>query len=94
MSQYLNQNQHFRGVKGAGKVYGNAFIFKVKKPASQSEDRVLEYENLDKSFIDSAFKGKGILCGRKPEVVVQAVVRVEMTDEEVGSRPAKMQLHG
>ena len=53
-------NKHFESVEGAEEVYGNAFIFKVKRPASQSESGVVEYEDLDKSFIDSAFKGKGI----------------------------------
>ena len=53
-------NKHFWSVEGAEAVYGNAFIFKVKKPAAQSESGVVEYEKLDKSFIDSAFKGKGI----------------------------------
>ena len=54
------RNKHFRSVEGAEEVYGNAFIFKVKKSASQSESGVVEYENLDKSFIDLAFKGKGL----------------------------------
>ena len=52
------RNEHFRNAKGAESVYGDAFIFKVKRPASQDEDRVVEYENLDKSFIDFVFKGK------------------------------------
>ena len=56
----LKRNKHFRSVEGAEEVYGNAFIFKVKKSASQSESGVVEYENLDHSFIDSAFKGKGL----------------------------------
>ena len=53
-------NRYFESAEGADDVYGNVFIFKVKRPALQSESGVVEYENLDQSFIDSAFKGKGI----------------------------------
>ena len=53
-------NKHFMRAGGAVDVYGNAFIFKVKKPVPRSESGVIEYENLDQSFIDSAFKGRGL----------------------------------
>ena len=52
------KNKHFQNVEGAIGVHGNAFIFKVKRPGSKDEDRVVEYEKLDKSFIDYVFKGK------------------------------------
>lgn len=45
---------------GADEVYGTAFIFKVKQSASQSQSGEVEYENLDLSFINSAFKGRGL----------------------------------
>ena len=57
------RNKYFESPEGADDVYGNVFIFKVKRPALQSESGVVEYENLDQSFIDSAFKGKGISAG-------------------------------
>ena len=53
-------NKNFERAEGANSVYGNAFIFKVKTSASQSESGVAEYDNLDLSFIDSAFKGRGL----------------------------------
>lgn len=52
-------NEHFSRA-GAHDVYGTAFIFKVKQTASQSQSGALECENLDQSFIDSAFKGRGL----------------------------------
>ena len=53
-------NKHFGNAEGATGVYGHAFIFRVKRQASQGEGREVEYENLDKSFINSAFKGEGL----------------------------------
>ena len=52
-------NRHFLGLKNTESVYGSVYIFKLKnamKPGDNSSD----YEDLDKSFIDSAFKGEGI----------------------------------
>lgn len=46
--------------EGAEEVYGDAFIFKVKEIELEHEREVAKYENLDKSHINSAFKGKGI----------------------------------
>ena len=44
-------NQCFEDA-GAYDVYGSAFIFKVKTPASQSKSGFAEYDNLDLSFIN------------------------------------------
>ena len=53
-------NEHFVRAEGAGRVYGTAFIFKVRVPASQSKSGEVEYQDLDQNFIDSAFKGRGL----------------------------------
>ena len=52
-------NRHFLGVENIEPVYGSVYIFKVKN-AMKPDDSSSIYEDLDKSFIDSAFKRKGI----------------------------------
>ena len=57
------QNEHFVKAGVGQEVYGNAFIFKLKEPVVErgnGDAVVTQLENLDKTSITSAFKGKGI----------------------------------
>lgn len=56
------QNELFVKAGVGEEVYGNAFIFKLKEPVVErgDRDRVVHLENLDRTSITSAFKGKGI----------------------------------
>ena len=53
-------NKHFERAKAASDVYGHVHIYKAKQQGSGNERMTVEYENLDKSFINTAFEGKGL----------------------------------
>lgn len=59
-SQNYGRNKRFKKIEGAAGVYGSAFIFKVKEPATFDEQGMIEYEDLDENFIRDAFEGKGL----------------------------------
>lgn len=56
----LARNENFKRVPGAASVYGDAFVFKVKKPTEWITQITVAYDSLGESFITDAFKGKGI----------------------------------